>query len=72
MGQAARQARENNETILVIVTTILQILAGMAGFQENPLSTSLQEILYSLSPRKKSPTCLHVQGPASVHSALIQ
>lgn len=56
MGQAARQARENNETILVIVTTIFQILAGMAGFQENPLSTSLQEILYSLSPRKKSPT----------------
>lgn len=66
------ETRENNEKILVIVVTILQILAGMAGFQENPLSTSLQVILYSLSPQKKSPTCLHVQGPASVHSALIQ
>lgn len=67
-----REAQENKETIVVIVTTILQILVGMAGFQENRLYTSLQVILYSLSPQKKSPTCLHVQSPASVHSALIQ
>lgn len=69
MVQAAREAQENNETILVIVTTISQILAGMAGFQENRPYTSLQVILYSLSPQKKSPTCLHVQSPAGVHSA---
>lgn len=54
MVQAATEAQENNETILVIVTTILQILAGMAGFKEDPLYTSLQVILYSLSPQKKA------------------
>lgn len=69
--QAAREPQENDETILVILTNILQILAGKAGLQENPLYTSLQVLLYSLSPQKKSPTCLHVQGQP-VHSALIQ